>query len=134
MKQKHILVVEDETETLHIIEYILRANHYKVSTATNGDKAFEIILKYERRKKPIDLLITDIQMPDFSGEELLDCINLIGTTFPIIVITGYGNEELQLEVKFKGCKKYIEKPFSKHELLEGVQDLLKKVTREKMKG
>jgi len=130
MRQQHILIVEDELETLHILEHILKANNYKVTTAVNGNIAFEIILKKERLGEQIDLLITDIQMPDFSGEELLDCISLIGTTFPIIVITGYGDEELQLELKFKGCNKYIEKPFSKEELLNSVQSFLK----EKYKG
>lgn len=124
MKQKHILVVEDEIETLNIIEHILKSENYKVSTALNGDEAFEIILKKERNKKPIDLLITDIQMPEFSGDDLLECINLIGTKFPIIVITGYGTDELQTELKFKGCTKYMEKPFSKEDLLENVKNVL----------
>ena len=125
MAQKHILIVEDELETLHILEHILKSESYKVSTAISCNIAFDIILKLERKREPIDLLITDIQMPDFSGEELLECINLIGTKFPIIVITGYGNEELQLELKYKGCKKYIEKPFSKEVLLNNVQSLIK---------
>ena len=75
MERKHILVADDERNILHGLEFILEAANYKVTTAADGQEAFEQILAAKESYSPIDLLITDIRMPGLTGLQLIDELN-----------------------------------------------------------
>lgn len=123
---RHILVADDEQNTLLTMQFILEVANYKVTTAENGQEALSKILKAKNNGSPVDLLITDIQMPCLTGLELIDELNRLGIDIPILVITGYGSEELVMELTRKGCNQYLGKPIDDEELAKCVSILLEK--------
>jgi len=117
MDTKHILIAEDEEHTRLSLSLLLKMAGYNVTTAKDGMDALNKIIELKESYKAVDLLITDIYMPDMSGIELIDALEKNEISIPIIVITGYGDKEMILDLMRKGCSDYIEKPFNAQELI-----------------
>ncbi|MGR3319445.1 MAG: SpoIIE family protein phosphatase [Candidatus Anammoxibacter sp.] len=130
MQGKHIIIVEDEEQTRFSLSIILKKDKYKVTTAADGLSAFNKINEARDTATPIDFLLTDIQLPFMTGLELIDKLNKDNLSLPTLVITGYGNKEMIVDLMRKGCEEYIDKPFDPDELLNRVAAVLNK--REKM--
>jgi DNA-binding response OmpR family regulator len=117
-----ILVVDDETHILHVVSLKLKNAGYNVLTAKDGEEALEISSGI-----PIQLLITDFQMPGMSGLELASRFH--GEPgrrqLPIILLTAHGLALEQVEMARAGITVRLSKPFSPRELLETVQRLLR---------
>ena len=126
MDKKHILVVDDEQNMLLAIQFILEVANYKVTTAQNGQEALNRVLEAKNSGNEIELLILDIQMPCLTGIELIDELNRLDINIPILVITGYGNNKLSIELMRKGCSEYLDKPFDDEELIRRIAMLLEK--------
>ncbi|MBC8228246.1 response regulator [bacterium] len=126
MDKKHILVVDDEQNMLLAIQFILEVANYKVTTAQNGQEALNRVLEAKNSDNEIELLILDIQMPCLTGMELIDELNRLDINIPILVITGYGNNKLSIELMRKGCSEYLDKPFDDEELIRRIAMLLEK--------
>jgi len=126
MDKKHILVVDDEQNMLLAIQFILEVANYKVTTAQNGQEALNRVLEAKNSDNEIELLILDIQMPCLTGIELIDELNRLDINIPILVITGYGNNKLSIELMRKGCSEYLDKPFDDEELIRRIAMLLEK--------
>ena len=124
MDRKHILVADDEQNMLLSMQFVLEVADYKVTTAENGQEALGKILEAESGGSPIDLLITDIQMPLLTGLELIDELNRLQMDMPVLVITGYGSEELATGLMRGGRNEYLDKPIDDEELVERVAVLL----------
>ena len=126
MDKKHILVVDDEQNMRNTLEFILEAANYKVTKAGNGRKALQKILQAKNCGSPVDLIITDIMMPDMSGLELIDELNRQNINLPILVITGYGNNKLRDKLLSRGCNEYLDKPIDDEKLLKKINILLER--------
>ncbi len=126
MHKDHILVVDDEQNMLLTMQFILEVAGYKITTAEDGQEALERILKARSNGNPVELLITDIQMPRLTGLELIDELNRLEIGIPVLVITGYGDEQMVTELSRKGCDEYLDKPFDDEVLVERVVALLQK--------
>ena len=124
MDRKHILVADDEQNLLLSMQFVLEVADYKVTTAENGQEALDKILEAESGGSPIDLLITDIQMPLLTGLELIDKLNRLQMDVPVLVITGYGSEELAAGLTRGDRNEYLDKPIDDEELVERVAVLL----------
>ena len=124
MDRKHILVADDERNMLVSMQFVLEVADYMVTTAENGQEALDKILEAENSGSPIDLLITDIQMPRLTGLELIDELNRLQMDMPVLIITGYGSEELAAGLMRKGRNEYLDKPIDDEELVERVAVLL----------
>ncbi|TXT53159.1 MAG: Signal transduction response regulator [Promethearchaeota archaeon] len=111
-----ILLVEDENEILDSLKSILENNGYKVSVATNGRKALNLLQSKE--KKP-DLIISDIMMPDMNGYELFKEISRheYFNTIPFLFLTGKKKKEEIRLGKLLGIDDYITKPYKVEDLL-----------------
>ena len=83
-----ILVIDDEKNIRDGIKRSLEFEGYEVVTAENGEKGIEIVYK-----GGIDLVITDLKMPEKTGEEFLKDILEFDKHIPVIVLTGHGNVE-----------------------------------------
>ncbi len=115
-----VLVVDDEEDILYAIADALEKEGMVAHKALNGRQALEIL---KMRAKNIDVLITDIRMPDINGVELLLMAKDINPDIKVIVITAYGSEDLKREVFSKGAIAYLEKPFDISDLIKKVEEL-----------
>jgi CheY-like chemotaxis protein len=111
-----ILMVDDEDLLLTMGQTILSAFGYRVLTANSGAKALEILSQNE---SPIDLIITDLVMPNMSGRDLIEHVRQLAPELRIIRSSGYvwpmGNED---------DSDYLQKPFTSQELLLKVKQVL----------
>lgn len=107
-----VLICEDDNLTLQALEHSIRIDGYETVTAKDGLEAKKILEDVQ-----IDLLVTDLHMPNFDGLELIQYIrNNLKRTFPIIMLTRVGSDDIVLNAFEKGADDYITKPFSPKEL------------------
>ena len=110
---KRVLVVDDEDDlTWSISKHLSKdKNKYELICVNSGKKALEVLSQV-----PVELVISDIRMPEISGMELLSKIRESYSNTKVIIMTAYGSSEVQEEANKRGCLKYIEKPFEINEL------------------
>ena len=102
------------------MQFILEVAGYGVTTAEDGREALEKIAEARDAGNPVDLLITDVQMPRLTGLELMDELICMKIDIPVLAITGYGTGELLANLMAKGCKRFLNKPVDDEELVECV--------------
>lgn len=118
-KGRRILVVDDEAPILMMLDEVLRQEGFDVDVAQNGEAALSTI---EQSDKPYDLIITDLNMPQLSGEQLAARARERGST-PLIFMSGvYASPALVESTSEAGP--FIQKPFSTNELLELINSVL----------
>lgn len=116
-----ILLVEDDKILSETLCELLEAEGYSVSLAATGNSALE--LSYENN---YELMLFDVNIPDFSGFELLDMLRKSGNSIPCIFLTSL-NDIASLSRGFEvGADDYLKKPFDFDELLVRIQALLRK--------
>ncbi|ADY53040.1 histidine kinase [Pseudopedobacter saltans DSM 12145] len=120
IENQTLLIVEDNIDLQQFIEKIFN-RRYKVFTASNGKTALEIT-----KENPIDLIISDIQMPSMDGFELCKNIknNLLTSHIPVILLTAKTSTIHQEEGYYTGADAYITKPFNANILELRVSNLL----------
>ncbi len=111
-----ILIVDDEDLLLTMGQMVLSSFGYTVLTANSGQKALEI---FSKAKTPIDLVITDLVMPNMSGRELTEHILKIAPATRIIWSSGYVRSANAVEEE-----NYLQKPFTSQDLLRKVKHAL----------
>jgi two-component system, cell cycle sensor histidine kinase and response regulator CckA len=117
-----VLVVEDEPDVRRMAERILGKGGYTVIGTTEGAKAIELCREGEQA---IDLLLTDVIMPEMLGTELVERIREIQPGMRVIYMSGYSHEVLAPQALTEnGASAFIEKPFNGRQLLETVRELL----------
>lgn len=106
--QKRVLVVDDEEDLTWSISKNLAKDKdkYDLICVNSGNKALEVLSQL-----PVNLVISDIRMPELTGLELLVKIRDNYPSTKVIIMTAYGSTEVQEEANRLGCLKYIEKPF-----------------------
>jgi CheY-like chemotaxis protein len=114
--EKNLLFVDDEELVLTMGQAILESQGYRVLAANTGEKALEILARHEA---PIDLVITDLVMPQMSGRELIEQIRFFCPDTPIICTSGYVRPASPEDQAI-----YLQKPFTAQELLRRVSEAL----------
>ncbi len=117
----HILVVDDEASMRQLLEIALGKEGYRVTTAESGQKALRFV-----EKSAVDLVISDIRMPDMTGVEVLRKVKDIHPQIPVIMITAYASTETAVEALRLGAYDYITKPFKIEELKNTLNHALEK--------
>lgn len=113
-----ILVVDDEDIIRESLSYILKKEKYDVDEAANGKIASEML-----KNKSYDLVITDLEMPEMKGVELLEEIKKTNVQTNTIIITAYGSVDTAIAALRSGASDYILKPVEFDELLIKVKKL-----------
>lgn len=108
---KRILVVDDEENTRVALKRLLTREGYDVKTASNGSEALSQI-----RSQPVELVITDLNMPVMNGLNFLRELNREYPSSNVIMITAYGEVESYLEALNLGAFEYLNKPVKLDEL------------------
>lgn len=120
LKEFNILFVEDETEVVHSFSRILNMLFDNVFHAHNGLEALEII-----NQNKIDIVLTDIKMPEMNGIELIKEIKKIDSELPIFVTTAFTDMDLIKQTKELKVNNYFVKPLDVQELLNSCKEILK---------
>ena len=118
-----ILIIEDESDIREVLKIQLESASYHVIEATNGEEGIELMKKGSNLLQ-VELVITDICMPKVNGVEAIDYIKANAPSIPIMVVTGYPDSELAVELLQKGVKDYLVKPVEKEKLLSKVKAIL----------
>lgn len=116
--QKKILVVDDEENTRLALMRLLARDGFDVKTATDGSDALNII-----RNHPVELIITDLNMPVMDGLAFLKELNREHPSSHVIMLTAYGEMESYLEALNLGAFEYLNKPVKLDELRKVIQKI-----------
>jgi len=116
-----ILVVDDERSMREFLEIFFRREGYEVATAESVEQALLAV-----EADDYDLVITDIQMPDRSGLELLHEVREVSPETPVIMITAFATTENAIAAMKEGAHDYITKPFKVDEIAVVVEKALEK--------
>jgi CheY-like chemotaxis protein len=118
---RHILVVDDHFETLELLRYMLEltSHEYRVLGVPSAEEGL-----LEIRRRPYDLLITDVNLPGMSGFELVRKVLSHNPDLPIIVISGLASNQIQDEAGELAIFRYFRKPLDTDAFIEAVQRAL----------
>jgi len=119
-----ILVVEDETVTITVLEGLLRQADYDVTTTSDGAEALR-----QLGLRRFDLIISDIAMPTLDGMRLLEIMNQRSIDTPIVFLTGLSGAEVEVQGLRLGAADYVRKPINREVLLARVKNVLGRVGR-----
>jgi len=117
-----ILVLEDDISVRHLSVRVLRSLGYEVLEAANGDDAQQLIGR--RNGKKIDLLLTDVVMPQMSGRHFADWMNKTSPGTKVIFISGYLQESLQPADRRDQEMFFLPKPFDPEQLATKIRQAL----------
>jgi CheY-like chemotaxis protein len=124
MTTRNILIVDDEPRVAFFLSKALeQANqHYHIDIAHSGEEALEML-----NASPVDLLVTDLRMPGISGLELLRWVQASSPETRTILITAYGNDEVEAEAHRLEAYRYVTKPFNLKDFTQVVREALRDV-------
>ncbi|MEZ5425222.1 MAG: sigma-54 dependent transcriptional regulator [Pyrinomonadaceae bacterium] len=106
------LVIDDDKATLELMKFQLESEGFQVKTADRGKKGLEFVEEIE-----FDIILTDLNLPDINGIEMVRRCKETSPDTEIIMITGYGSTEKAVEATKAGAFYYVEKPIEFEELL-----------------
>ncbi|GAB6161363.1 response regulator [Desulfothermus naphthae] len=124
-----ILVVDDEESLREICREALVEHGYEVLEAKNGIEATQCL----ENEKDIDIVLSDLNMPEMDGMALIDYINRYNLDVELIVMTGFGTIETAVEVMKKGAFDYIPKPFYLNHLLVKIDSAMERRQEKKQR-
>src|SRR5512135_651527 len=104
--KRRLLIVDDDKNICIILSNLARREGFEVVTASDGEKALQMI----HLEEP-DLLVSDIKMPGMDGMELLRKAKELDQDLPVILITGHADVEGAVRAIRAGAHDYISKPF-----------------------
>jgi DNA-binding NtrC family response regulator len=109
--KRRILIVDDEKNTREGLKWALEAKNYEINLAADGEQAINML-----SLKPIDLVITDLMMPNVDGLRLLDHILKKYPQTLVVILTGHATVQSAVDAMKKGAYDYISKPVNIDEL------------------
>ena len=118
---KVILVIEDQEDNRRIMRDLLNSVNYNFIEAVTGEEG----VRFAETHRP-DLILMDIQLPDFDGYEATRKIKAIPalSSIPIIAVTSYALSGDDIKAFEAGCDAYVSKPFSPRALLKKIKEFL----------
>ncbi len=120
-----ILIIDDETDLRFVLKRFLTKHNYEVVEAATGKKALEIL-----RSQEVNLILCDFKLDDMDGATVLKAIKEIDAAVPVIIITGYSNIKIAVEVMRLGAIDYVTKPLIPDEILMTIRKALSRTEEE----
>ncbi|MBI3047806.1 MAG: sigma-54-dependent Fis family transcriptional regulator [Acidobacteria bacterium] len=114
-----VLVIDDDDSLRRVVEYNLQDEGYRVVTAADGASGLQAF-----RSQPIDLVLTDIRMPEMDGLELLTRLKTMQPDLPVIILTAHGTIDSAVDAMKLGASDYLTKPFNREQLKAAVRKAL----------
>ncbi|WP_149536734.1 response regulator transcription factor [Siccirubricoccus phaeus] len=119
--EAHILVVEDDAPTRHLIAKLLRENGFRATGVRDGLEMWETL-----RNADVDLVLLDVMLPGESGLELLRALRTEHAALPVVMVTAKGAETDRVLGLDLGADDYLPKPFGRQELLARIRAVLRR--------
>ncbi len=114
-----ILVIDDDQEMKSLMQDFLQGQGYEVQAFSLGTEAFELIketLDQQGDWPELDLVVSDVQMPEMDGMELTQRLHRMLPDVPVILVTAFGSIDSAIEATRQGAHDYVVKPFQLKEL------------------
>ncbi|MHC4713876.1 MAG: response regulator [Planctomycetota bacterium] len=121
-----ILIVDDSPDVLSGLGAILRQNYSRIVQAASSAQAIDVMENVK-----VDLVITDLSMPEMDGLELLSHVKNTWPETMVIVVTGFGSIETAVDAMKRGAYHYVAKPFRAEEILIIVDHALQRLSLER---
>lgn len=117
---KHVVLVEDETNIAEAIRFLLSNEGWRVETLANGSNAVDVI-----RNAGPDLVMLDVMLPGKSGFEILHDLRADPAfdALPVLMLTARGQSRDREMAEKAGVSRFMTKPFSNSEMLDAVREL-----------
>jgi DNA-binding NtrC family response regulator len=118
--QAKVLIVEDDNAMAQMCAKLIRRHGHTAVIAGSGSDALAMV----REARDIDVVISDVQMPQMTGVQLLSRLRDIDSSLPVILITGYAQVLSPLQAFELGATDYIMKPFEPEILIGSLERAL----------
>jgi len=115
----YVLLVEDDQISQMIISQIVKGLGVKLKVTGDGLEALD-----EIKSTQFDLILSDINMPNYDGFELLKQLNDLGSDIPVIFLTGLKDDEFKVKSQEMGAIDFIEKPIDRKVLISKLKKAL----------
>jgi DNA-binding response OmpR family regulator len=120
--KKLVVIVDDEEPVRRLLGSFLKMNGFRVLLAGTGNEALRICAHFRRR---IDLMITDIQMPELSGFDLAGRMASLRPGMPVLFISGAFTEgDPEVRERLSPARDFLSKPFTQKSLSSKVETML----------
>ena len=116
-----LLLVDDEEMIVEVGTHLLRELGYTVRSARSGQEAVNI---YRRDHEKIHMVILDMIMPEMGGGKVFDLLREIRPDVKVLLSSGYSINGKAAEIMAKGCRGFIQKPFTLKQLADKVREVL----------
>ncbi len=110
MNKLNLLIIDDEEKTRQILEINLQSAH-NVILAKNGREALSLL-----QSEPIDIVLTDLKMPEVDGQTVMKEVKKMGRNIPVIIMTAFGTVENAVSMMKEGAFDYLTKPIDLDQL------------------
>ena len=118
---ERILLVDDEPAIVNMSKQLIESLGYDVVTRISSIEALEF---FSHQPESVDLVITDMTMPNMTGEELAEELMKIRPDIPVILCTGFSTRINEQKAKAKGIRAFVLKPIIKQKLSETIREVL----------
>jgi len=120
MAHNKVLIVDDQEDVRRFLVRYLHKKGFEPIEASSGEEALELFKAIQPAS-----VVSDIMMPEMDGIELLESIKAIDPSVVVILITGYGSEDVVLKALRKGANNFFKKPFQFRDIEECIKNALK---------
>ncbi|MDZ7685136.1 MAG: response regulator [Gammaproteobacteria bacterium] len=123
-----VLVADDDPRIRSLMASILESDHYIIVSAEDGKDA---LTRWREHHGDFDLLVLDCTMPKMSGTEVYRQLRSEGVTTPVVLVSGFHQEQVVRNIESDPCGRFVKKPFNVDSFLSEVDEALKqsRVTR-----
>ncbi len=118
--QPHLLIVDDDVNTLASLARAFRMSGYEATVSDNAGKALELA-----NQQQFDLILSDVVMPGKDGISFLEDLKALGSSVPVVMVSGQATLEMAIKATRLGAVDFLEKPLSTEKLLLTVQNALR---------
>lgn len=120
LKKKKIIIIDDEEIVCKSTTLVLKTEGHSVNGFTKPDKALDFLKK---NKGMLDIAILDLMMPEIDGYQMFEIIKEIDPHIKILIASGYSLDKKTQSLLDKGAKSFIQKPFTKEEIIDQINNL-----------
>lgn len=126
-RERHILLAEDDSALRSLLASALTRDGYHVVQATDGTKVLDILASHlmaDTGSPPFDLIVSDVRMPGWSGLDVLAGLRRLPGAPPVVLITGFGDDDFRAHARRLGAAATLDKPFDIDELRNVIRGIV----------